>query len=876
MWLKSFLRRVQGFWLSETIHKEIGDELQFHIDMRVEENIRRGMSPDEARRDAERRFGNQTRIKEQGYDVRGGRWLETVWQDLCYGARMLMKNPGFTFVAVLTLALGIGANTAIFSVVNAVLLQSLPYRDSDRIVTIFDRTRSEDSNFVNGSDFLDWRAQSQVIEQIVAYAFGTADLTGSGEPERLEAGFISAGLFATLGVEPSLGRAFVPTDDRAGATPVVILSHSLWRRRFGGDPQVIGQALTLDGQSRTVVGIMPPGFQFRRELDLWLPLAPNVDQEHSLLNVIARLKPGVTPEGARADLTAIMQRGKQGSPDTSPNTKLSVIKLRDWLVGDVELALLVLFGAVAFVLLIACANVANLLLARSTARRKEMAIRAVLGAGRFRLVRQLLTENLLLSFAGGATGLLLATWGVKLLVALSPAGVIHIKESSPFFLMDGRALGFTCVVAAIAGLFAGVFPALQASRTDVHEPLNAQSAARAGSRSAHRTLPVLMIVELALTLVLLVGAGLMLKSFLRLLAVPKGFNPDNVLTLDLSPSVAKYPPGLPGSSLRRAYNQELLARVQALPGVQSAALTSFVPLGGTTRRMPLQIEGRPPSEKGKEPIVEITLISPEYFQTMGLQMRAGRPFTVQDGAESPHVAIINETSARRFFPDENPIGQRLASFRTPKTIVGMVGDTRHFGLDRETNPEIYLPYLQDSNLVMSLVVRSGSDPTSLTSAIRNQVRAMEPNEPVNQIVMMDERLSDSVAPRRFQMLLLGVFAALGLVIATVGIYGVISYAISQRTHEIGIRLALGAQASDVLQMVVWRGMILTLIGVAIGLAAALALTRVMKNLLFGVSATDPATLAVIALLLVGVTLVACWIPARRATKIDPIIALKCE
>jgi putative ABC transport system permease protein len=442
--------------------------------------------------------------------------------------------------------------------------------------------------------------------------------------------------------------------------------------------------------------------------------------------------------------------------------------------------------------------------------------------------------------------------------------------------MDGRVLGFTCVVALLAGLFAGVFPALHASKTDVNETLKAQSTALGGSRRAHRMFPSLMLVELALTMVLLVGAGLMVKSFLRLLAVPKGFTPDKVLTLRLSPSAAKYPPGTPGSSLRRAYNQELLTRIQALPGVQSAALASFVPLGGTTRRLPLQVEGHPPYEKGKDPIVEITLISPEYFQTMGMQMRSGRPFTMRDGAESPQVAIINETIARRFFPNQNPIGQRLVSFVIPKIIVGVVGDTRHFGLDRDTNPEVYLPYLQDLNMTMNLVVRSAIDPASLTGAIRKQAQAMEPNEPVNQIVTMDKRLSDSVAPQRFQMLLLSVFAAVALVIAMVGIYGVISYAVSQRTHEIGVRMALGAQAKDVLKMVIWRGMRLTMIGVAIGLAAAIALTRVMKSLLFNVSATDPATFALIALLLIAVALIASYIPARRATKVDPLQSIRSE
>jgi len=867
---------------AEAIHREIDEEARFHIEMRIEENIRQGMPPEEARRDAERRFGNLTRMKERGYEVRGGRWLETLWQDLRYSVRVLLKTPVFTCVAVLTLALGIGANSAVFSVVNAVLLRSLPYRDPDSLVLVSYYLATGERERVLGADFLEWRDQAKAFEQVAAYTFDTADLTGSGEPERLAAGLVSADLFATLGVAPALGRVFTQAEDTAGGTPAVILSYGLWRRRYGGDPQVIGRALTLGGESRTVVGIMPPGFRFPGESDLWLPLALNVTQELSrqgrLVNVsvLARLKPGVTPEAAKEDLSAILERQRQAFPNGYSGVQVRVIGLSEMLVGNVRLALLVMFGAVAFVLLIACANVANLLLARSAARQKEMAIRAAIGAGRLRLVRQLLTESLLLSLAGGAAGLLATKWGVKLLVAMSPAGIARIGESG----IDGRVLGFTCVVVVLTSLLAGLFPALQASKTDVNETLKAQSSSQSGHGGARRTLPALMIAELALALVLLVGAGLMVKSFLRLMAVTKGFNPDGVLTLALRPGLAKYPIGSPQ---RVAYFQELLARVRALPGIQSAGLASSLP-HSVVYSGSLHIEGRPPYEPGKEPIVGSTLISPDYFQTMGMQMRAGRSFTSQDGADAPPVVIINETLAHRFFPNENPIGHRLLMGGTPETIVGVVGDTRNRGLDREVNPEIYAPSLQNPRFLaqMNLAVKVSSSQnnsprlSSLTASIRKQAQAIEPNEPVNQVVTMDERLSNSVAQRRFQMLLLGVFAAVALVIAAVGIYGVISYAVSQRTHEIGIRMALGAQASDVLRMVIWRGMSLALIGVALGLAAALALTRVMKNLLYEVSATDPATFALITLLLVGVALIASYIPARRATKVDPLQALRQE
>jgi putative ABC transport system permease protein len=820
--------------------------------------------------------------------MRGIRPIDTLVQDLRYGVRMLRRNPGFTFVAVLTLALGIGANTAIFSVVNAVLLRSLPYRDPDRLVIVPDTP---------AGNFLVWRDQAKTFERITAFSPSIVNFTGSGNPERLSVGFISADLFATLGVAPALGRAFTSEEDTYGGAPVVILSDSLWRRRFNSDPQVIGRALSFyhpdqigGSQSWTVLGIMPPGFRFPGESDLWLPLALNVTQElggelGSGVSVIARLKPGLTLEAARADLSVIIERQRQAFPKLNPDTQFRVVRLSEWLVGNVRLALLILFGAVAFVLLIACANVANLLLARSAARQKEMAIRAAVGAGRLRLVRQLLTESLLLSVAGAAAGLLAAKWGIRLLVAMSPAGIARIEESG----VDGRVLGFTCMVMVLVGLIAGIFPALYASKPDVNETLKAEPTAggarsgRAGRGSVRRALSAMMIAELALALVLLVGAGLMIKSFLRLMAVPKGFNPDGVLTLVLTPSFTKYPLESPQ---RGAYFQEVLARVQALPGIQSASLTSFFPLTGSPFGMKRSrlIEGRPGLGRGNEQPIQLNHSSPDYFQTMGIQMRAGRPFTAQDGKEAPRVAIINDTLARRFLPNENPIGQRLLIGTPRPTIVGVVGDTRHSGLDKEVHPEVYLPYMQHPDIEpgFHLAVRVApgqNNPTSLSglaATIRNQVRAVEPNEPVNQVVTMDERLSNSIAQRRFQMLLLGIFAAVALVIATVGIYGVISYAVSQRTHEIGIRMALGAQASDVLRMVIWRGMRLALIGVALGLGAAIALTRVLKNQLFEVSTTDPATFALIALLLIGVALIASYIPARRATKVDSLEALRHE
>jgi putative ABC transport system permease protein len=890
-YLLALAERLRGFFKKRKAGREFDDEILTHLELLTERYARQGMKETEAAAAARRQFGNVTLLKETNREMRRIRVIDSFIQDLRYGLRMLRRNPGFTFIAVLTLALGIGANTAIFSVVNAVLLRSLPYRDPDRLVRVSYYRERLATDTALGAEFLEWRDQARTFEQIAAYRFDIADLFGNGEPERLDAGFISADFFATLGVAPALGRAFTSTEEIAGGPAVVILSDGLWRRRFGADPQVIGRAITLDGQSRTVIGVMPAGFRFSDNSDLWLPLSLNaaelLSRKQSVnLRVIARLKPGVTLEAARADLSVILERQRQAFPQNYSRygeLQVRVIGLIDSLAGNVRQALLVLLGAVSFVLLIACANVANLLLARSLARQKEMAIRAAVGAGRLRLLRQLLTESFLLSFLGGAAGLIAAKWGLKLLVAMSPGWIARIDESN----VDGRVLGFTCVVVVLTGLIAGVVPALQASKSDVNETLKSQSAI-AGSQSGRatygglqRALPALMITEFALALVLLVGAGLMIKSFMRLLDIPKGFNPDGVLVLTLSPKTTKYPVGSPQ---RLAYFQEVLARVQAVPGIKTAGLASMTPLEGLNERMWFQIEGRPPFEQGKEPTVDGNAISPEYFQAMGIELLAGRPFTAQDGAEATQVIIINETIARRFFPNENPIGHRLLMGPIPKTIVGIASDARYFSLDQEVRLEVYRPYLQHKISRLYLAIRVTPDQnnpaslSSLASAIRNKVREVEPNEPVNQVVSLNERLATSraVTGRRFQMLLFGVFAFVALAIAMVGIYGVISFAVSQRMHEIGIRMALGAQASDVLRMVIWRGMSLALVGVALGLAAALVLTRVMKNLLFEVSATDPATFALIALLLVCVALIASYIPARRATRVDPLQSLRHE
>jgi len=878
-YLRALAARLRGLFGDRRADRELDDEIETHLRLLTERHVRQGMTQAEAVLAARRQFGNVTLLKEANREMRGIRFIDTFFQDLRYGLTMMRRNPGLTFVSVLTLSLGIGANTAIFSVVNATLLRPLPYQDPDRLVRLSHHKLEIDGECTNDTDFLEWRDQAKAFEKIAASSVVTADLTGNGEPERLIAGRVSAGLFETLGIAPALGRAFTPEEGAKGGAPVVILSYNLWQRRFGGDRQVIGRALTLERESRTVVGIMPPGFRFPEESDLWTPYDFDII-EGTRLNVIGRLRSGVTLEAAREDLYLILKRRGQALLSNDSDNQVKVIGFRESLFGNIRLALLVLFGAVTFVLLIACVNVANLLLARSAARRKEMAIRAAVGAGRSRLVRQMLTESLLLSVFGGIAGTFAAMWCIKLLMAMSPVEIARIAENDSSFLVDGRVLGFTCLVAALVGLVAGIFPALAASKVDINEALSTTRGAQIGHGGVRRMPPALMIAELALALVLLVGAGLMIKSFLRLQAVPKGFNPEGVLTLDLRPGTAQnYAQGA-----RKAIYlyQEVLYRVQALPGVQYVSLAGSLPLS----KPGIVLEG--PPERGKDRIITFNHISPNYFQTMGMQMRAGRPFSTQDGAESPKVAIINEKLARAFFRGKDPIGRRIGtdSPSVLATVVGVVADARHYGLDHEVYNEIYLPYVQhlrlDNALGLKLAVRvaPGQDnPASmarLTATIRDQVHQIQPHEPIHQIVSLDDRWSNTLAARRFQTLLLGVFAVLALVIATVGIHGVISYAVSRRTHEIGVRMALGARGADVLRMVVWWGMRMTLIGVALGVVAALALTRVMKNLLFEVSATDPATFAGVALILVVVALIASYIPARRATKVDPLQALHHE
>jgi len=805
-----------------------------------------------------------------------------VRQDLRYGARMLLKQPGFTMIAALTLALGIGANTTIFSVVNAVWLRPLPYPEADQLALVTHRNTKQGGNFeLTPASYFDLRQQNKSFAQIAAYFARDFNLTGAGEPERLRGQIVSAALFPLLKASPLIGRVFTEADDRADAPRVALLGHELWRRRFGADANLIGKTLTLDDQSYTVVGVMPPGFAFPvKDTELWTPIALSAnaanDRNSFYLSGIARLNPGVTLERAQSELDVIARNLAQAYPQSNTNLGFGVVQLQESLLAPgFKQALFVLLGAVVFVLLIACVNVANLLLARAAAREKELAVRAALGAGRRRLMRQLLTESILLALAGGALGLLLAVWGVKALKLINPETIARLDEVS----LDWRALGFTLGVSCLTGLLFGLAPALQVSTPDLQHTLKEGGRGFTGSRG-QRLRGLLVITEVALSLALLVGAGLLIRSFIRLQKVDLGFDPERLLTLRVEMSEDK------ARDLTRVSNfyQQVIDRVQALPGVEAVGVANAAPIVTPGVRNALVIEGKPEPPPGQPQLANNRVVSPDYFRTLGVPLLKGRLLSAQDHAQAPPVVVINQALARRHWGDEDPVGKRFKlgarTANTPwLTVVGVVGSVRQAGLNSDPFPEFYTPFTQAGQFRARprvLLIRATGDPLDLVAAVKDQIWAVDKDQTIWAMLTMEEIVARSLAPRRFNLLLLGVFAALALVLASVGIYGVISYAVSQRTREIGVRMALGAQASDVQKLVIGQGMKLALAGVAIGLTASVALTRTMKNLLFGVSATDPATFVATALLLALVALAACWIPARRATKVDPMIALRGE
>lgn len=796
-----------------------------------------------------------------------------------YGVRMLVKNPGFTIVAVIALALGIGANSAIFTVVNGVLLRPLPFAEPDRLMNVMLTYPQRDASRASLSlaDFLDWKAQNQAFESFAVFgAFGPFNLTGEQGPENVSGVWVTADFFTTLGVQPARGRAFVSGEDQPGSSPVVVISNSLWQRRMGSDPDAVGKSITLNGTSYTVIGIMPAEFRYPEGIELWgaLPLTPPTRRGPFWLRGIARLKPDVTLEQARADMQAMAGRIQEQNPNTNDPWTFNIMPMREVIVGDVRPALLVLLGAVAFVLLIATANVANLQLVRAATREKEIAIRRALGASRGRLIRQLLTESVLLAWLGCALGLLLAMWGVDLLIALSPEEIPRLQEAR----IDTTVLLFTFSISLVSGILFGLVPALQGSTSRLNESLKEGGRSNSEGSARSRMRNLLVVSEFALALMLLIGAGLMIRSFLRLQDVNPGVKTDNILTMHFSLPISKYQ----GSAQTATFFRELLQRVQALPGVESAATSISLPPNLLLLSDSFTVEGQPIAPGETAPLAPALFVSPDYFRALGVPLLKGRYFTDADTANSPNVTIISDTMARQFFPGEDPLGKRikLGGPERPNApwmeVVGVVGDVKYNGLDIASEPVFYRALEQAAFRLNYLVVRTKNDPMTLVPAIRSEVASIDSDLPISRIKTMDQIMSESVAQPRFRTLLLGVFGAVALLLAAVGIYGVMAYTVSQRQREIGIRMALGAQQSDILKMVVRQGVTLALVGTGIGLAGAFAASRFIAKLLFGVSATDLTTFLGIAFLLAVVATAACYIPARRATRVDPMVALRHE
>ena len=861
--------------------------MRAHVELQVEENIKAGMSPAKAREKAVRSFGNVNKAVDAAYDVKGGGLFETLTQDLRYGVRMLAKHKAFTTVAVITLALGIGANTAIFSVVNELLLRPLPYRDAERVVMLWEVTpEGRHQNTTSRANFRVWRDQSTSYQYVAAFTDQRFNLTGNGEPEELSVQFATPELFKVLGIEPLLGRALLPDDAELTRPPVAVLSYGLWQRRFGGQPSVIGQSITLNSIKFTVIGVMPPNFQFHikhrsgtgRPAELWtvlpMPVGPGANDIGRFLSVVARLKDGVTVDHAAAELRIIETRLSDEVPRYNKNYSVEVLPLREQFFGNVRRPLWLMLGAVGFVLLIACANVANLLLSLATSREKEIAVRAALGASRLRVIRQLLTESLLLALLGSALGLAFAWFGMKALILISPRDLVSLQGVG----LNITVLLWTLGVSLLTGIIFGLAPAVHISRLNLNDSLKeggkSESAQASGSR---RLRSALVVSEIALAVVLLASAGLLIRSFVRLQQVDRGFTTDNVLTMVVRLPEAKYreDPQIIN------FFTHALDQVRHLPSVRSAGMVNFLPLyGGLGSNTGFKIPGRPEPPPGQGPSCDVRAADAGYFPTMGIPLLRGRNFSDREQAESKHVILINEALARKYFADEDPIGRRLdvAMFDTPQPaeIIGIVGNVRYDSLIDESPPAVYFPHPDLAYSFMTLVIRTDGEPTAIAPAVQREIRMLDPNQPVSDVRTMDQVMSEWTSRSRFNTLLLGLFAALATLLSAVGIFGVMNYSVALRTRELGLRLAVGAQPRQVLLLVLKQGFVLTLVGVVFGLAAALALTRLLSGLLFGVGAVDVTTFTTISLLLVIVSLLACYLPARRAMRIDPLQALRNE
>jgi putative ABC transport system permease protein len=811
--------------------------------------------------------------------------MENLIQDLRYSLRTLLKKPLFTIVAIITLALGIGANTAIFSVVNSVLLRSLPYKEANRLVMVWEnnRTRGRATNVINPANFLDWQQQNTVFEGMSALYDSRFNLTGAGDPEEISGQVVSTNFFSLLGTQPMLGRGFLDSEGIAGQDNVAVISYGLWQRRFGGSPDILEKSIIVDGQSVNVVGVMPADFNFLiksgiqvgNPADVWTPMVFTDNfrlRRGRFMMSVARIKPGITFEQAQAEMTGIANNLEQQYPNFNTGWGINLVPVAEQLVGDLRRPLIILLSAVGFVLLIACANVANLMLSRAASRQKEIAIRSAMGAGRARIIRQLLTETILLSLVSGSVGLLLALWGVDALMKLAPRQLVPLQQVG----LNYGVMLFTFLLSVLTGVIFGLAPALTISRTNLNEALKEGGKGSGSDTSNSRVRNLFVVAEVALALILLIGSGLMLKSFYRLQSVNPGFDATNLLTFKLALPGSKYP----DDAKRLAFFKEASERIKSLPSVRSVGAINFMPFTGLGAATGFEIEGRPAPTPAERPTTESRVVDPNYFETMGIMFLDGRNFNPRETAEMLHVVIINETLAEKYFPGENPLGKRVTIYmkgeNLPCEIIGIVRDVKHHGLTAEPRAMAYWPQPELVYPFMTLAVRTNGDPLNAVGAIQREIQTMDKDQPLADVRTMESWIGDSVATTRFAAVLLTLFAAVALILACVGIYGVLAYSVTQRTHEIGIRVALGAKSIDVLQLIVGSGMKLTAIGIVIGLVAAFSLTRVMESLLFGVSTTDLLTFLSVPALLLGVALVACLVPARRAARTDPMVALRYE
>ncbi|PYP88135.1 MAG: ABC transporter permease [Blastocatellia bacterium AA13] len=804
--------------------------------------------------------------------------MESLLQDIKFGVRLLFKNPTFTVAAILILTLGIAVNTVIFGAVNTVLLRPLPYSETDRLFVLWAKNnQSTEALPVTSADFADWKEQNHVFDGMAILSPGSMTLTGVGDPEQISTSRVSANFFDLLGVRPYRGRTFSPDEDQPGKNQVVVISYGVWQRSFGSRPDLIGDTVTLNGNSHTVIGIMPPGVSFPGELfkdkvDFWIPLAlaGNLNRGIAAYGVVGRLKPDVTAAQARSEMEIIAGSLEQKYPDTNTGKSVMLKPFREEVVGHVKTPLLIMLGAVAFVLLIACANVANLLLARAASRKKEFAIRVALGAGRLRLIRQLLTESIVLALVGGILGLVLAVWGSSSLKVFIPATLAGVKDMT----LDWNVFSFALLISLLTGVAFGIVPALQVSKTNLHDSLKEGGRNAAPDARNNRVRGLLVVGEVSMALVLLVSAGLLVKSFINLIDVNPGFNVNHALTLSvfLPPSRYEVPKIW-------SFYEQLEQRAANIPGAEASGLVNNLPLGGSIYRRSFNLEGQPPALPGQEPTADYYSVSPNYFGAMGIPLLKGRYFNNEDRDGRTNVVIISDAAAKQYWPDQDAVGKRITvgdGVNEPRQIVGVVADVKQVGLEKDSVPQLYVSYLQKPHRAMTLVVRTKGDPMALAAAVRNEIRSGDRDLPVTNVRTLEEVLSNSIGARRFNMILLSIFACLALVLASIGIYGMISYSANQRSQEVGIRIALGAQPMDILKLIVGQGMRLSLLGLGIGLAAAMAFTRWMTPLLFGVSTVDAVTYSSISAVLFLVALTASYVPARRSTRVDPMSVMRAE